>query len=158
MSIPISKEHGIDPHLTYCTNCGGDVNAITLGTLMCGEDDKGMKHYYNAGRKPKGVTIYHSKRVPSHEKVPFGLCDDCEKEQTQFSEASAKGGVYFRCESCGINGVVQYTKSSHGFCKEVRTLNDLVLRDDETNKPCGVLFDNCERHVEIGIPKAGENH
>ena len=80
------------------------------------------------------------------------LCDPIENHvrssgiQTSF-KGVAEGGIYFKCATCSINGVMK----DNDFAKAVRAQMEVEAPD-----PCGVKFDTCEFHKDMGIPPKGE--
>lgn len=158
MSIPISKDRGIDPHLTYCPRCGGEANELTLGVLMKGLTYDGeVVAYANRGKtrqterelaKKEGAPTISRweevtdtmERIPAHEP-----CDKCKEEIKTFEGIVAEGGIYFVCEGCGKKGVI---RAESGLAKEVREHMKIAAPD-----PCGIKLEACWQHGEGDPPE-----
>ena len=150
-SIPIDKERGIDPHLCICIHCGKDNNALTIGVLMKGTDSDGNTHYAN-----KGQTAKHNRDLTKHglpeiykweevtdslEKIPMGLCDECEEIQNNITQGLEKGGILFQCEGCTSTGLIDGRSE---LAKEVREKENIPAPE-----PIGITFENCTQHPEL---------
>jgi len=164
-SIPLHKDRGIDPHLTFCLRCGGDANELTLGELRKAELPNGQWVYANRGETTKlakdleeqGV-INHGyrynlpwKEVPEHEKVPASEpCDDCQKELKEHKAIVADGGVYVTCKECGMTGVL---RPGVPLAVRVREHSGIAAPD-----PVGYEHDGCGAEDAIIFPGCPNGH
>jgi len=108
--IPLHKERGLDPHLTFCRRCGGDANELTVGELRKAEYAPGQWTYANRGQTTEQGKVMEKQgvidnrynlsweEVPEHERVPaMEFCDSCKKEVKEHKALVADGGVYVKC-------------------------------------------------------------
>lgn len=145
MSLQLHPKLGPNPHLTFCPRCGGDGPDLILigartakrkcagcGTLLIG----------NTLREPCGKcgdTGPHELigHVEEHEKLPGSFCKSCEEEIKLHKAIVKDGGVYFRCQECGKQGVIRPNE----FAAAVRKTHGLT-----NGEPCGVEFSKCSEH------------
>jgi hypothetical protein len=105
----LSKEHGLNPHLTICRVCGKTGQDIIL---------TGDKHIYECRScygiflglrecpKCKSRLIDKGQPDPS---MPFlGLCKEHENIDQELAEEVSKGGIPFKCRSCKTEGVIKH--------------------------------------------------
>lgn len=157
MSIPLHPTRGLDPHICICPRCGEDNGELTIGVTYTGTDEHGRRHYFSRGKRrveerQHNVTITDVSEVEENEKIPTSLCEKCKNELKAEKVAVQGGGVYFRCDECGLQGVVKNRESSAAFCKQVREANNVpFLPDSLDNAPAGIAFETCEHHNNIGI-------
>ena len=155
MSIPIHPERGLDPHLTFCPNCGDETSAIVIGHLKVIEHPDGRKAYANRGRVNKLLRELGWDSVSckvhdaeEHERIPGDLCEKCKKNIADMHALVRNGGVYFRCLSCGTEGAL---KPDVPLAKATRehALKTGVIKD--SNESIGVEVETCpqcEKEVE----------
>ena len=141
MSIPISKEGGLEPHLINCARCGQSAG-LTVGVLYEGTDLEGRKHYYNHGQRgaaerSAGVSFDEVRHVEEGERITAGLCTDCETELESHHKIISDGGVAFRCVECQQEGVIKPS----AFASHVREAAGI-----KAPAPCGVEFNKCTEH------------
>lgn len=141
--IPLHPTRVLDPHLTICTRCGGDGDALTVGYIMKKVVD-GVTHYAPVNQlvthdAEHGLTKGGWVDLDEGERVPMGLCHKCEEEVALHKKIVAEGGIYFRCKECRQVGVI---KSSSALSADVRTQLGI-----EAPKPCGVEFAKCAEHT-----------
>lgn len=151
MQIPISKDGGIEPHLTTCTVCGGPGDALTVGVLLKAEiPGTGQYVYANRGQQTKvakdlvkqgiirnGIYDLHWEHVEDGEVVPLEPCKKCLDKVQEAAKVVREGGVCCRCLECGMQGVIRPSP----FATEVREIHKI-----EAPAPCGVEFTKCEEH------------
>ncbi len=147
--IPLHPERGLDPHLTFCTRCGGDTNELTIGVVFKAETADGKKLYANRGQTYK---LEKKLNIPLHlewtevgerEKVPAaGYCDTCTKDLKAQQEMVKAGGIYFRCITCGLNGSLKKNE----YTDRIRAHLKIYAPD-----PCVLQFDKCKDHDNLGI-------
>lgn len=151
-SIPVSKEHGVNPCIEICAHCGKDTGNLLLAGKTneywcrdckvnvysqkpsCPRAGKGERH---------DVELKRSDVEMPHKIQSGALCDDCTKKSEEHDKVIADGGVAFGCKDCHISGVI---KASAPLAAAVRKQLGIAAP-----KPCGVEFDknNC--------PKCGPN-
>lgn len=150
--IPLHKERGLDPHLTFCPRCGGEGAAVTVGAMRKAQLETGQWAYANVGQteemgrkleKAGAMGSRHSLlwvELGEREKVPDSdPCPKCQEDLKQQREEVEKGGVYFRCSICGASGVIR---------AEVPYAEAVRIAYGKTNgEPCGVEFDECSQHT-----------
>lgn len=156
MSIPIHKDRGIDPHLTYCQRCGGEADELTLGVLMKAELPNGQWVYANRGKTEKLRRELEQKKIipfqtylqwqeitDTRERVPASEpCKKCRDELDMMEEIVKRGGCYFKCAECGQEGVLRETST---IAKQVRKLAGI-----EPPEPVGFEFEACVQHTPEG--------
>jgi hypothetical protein len=134
--LPLHREKGVNPHMTYCPRCRGDgPELILLGAhdrvYKCNNSDCGMLHI---GKPPGGVcqecktSVFFERNIEDHERLPGGLCDNCVAQVKMVQE----GGVFFKCADCNAIGSI---KADHPLSIQVRKQLNV-----EAPKPCGVAF------------------
>jgi hypothetical protein len=174
MSILLHPTTGVNPHLTYCTRCGGDVNMLMLlgnqnhvyKCRYCRKIGFGSPSGYPKDECPDGYSTsaggfkHHDwefqRELEDHEKLPGGLCDTCIAEIEEHKKIVAAGGIYWRCLKCKKEGVI---RAGNEFVVSVRRAHKLDEPDtDGVYKPCGVEFtENDPCPVCAGeIPAPGE--
>jgi hypothetical protein len=146
-TIPLSTiqgqyNRGIDPHLTVCTNCGKDTNSLTVGELWKAKNQyKNWVYFYRRDRRKieKELQFEFKEviRVGPHERIPFGLCDECETEIHQFEQIVQSGGAYWHCKECHQSGVLKPCE----YVDHIRQANAILAP-----KPIGIEFDSCKQH------------
>ncbi len=149
MSIPLSKEHGINPALTICPRCRGEgrdlvlagnsnkwkcLNCDRLHVVYVGQALKMECECGNRYRNNKSRWENVGKFDGSKDKAIGGLCEACEKEMAEHKKIVEAGGVYWRCKDCGSSGVI---KADSDYSKAVR--KELGIAPP---KPGGVEFDS----------------
>lgn len=164
MSIPISRDGGLEPHLTYCPRCGGETPELTIGVAywLTWEGpisneygfNRGQKiGVYNRGRRSPLLKTMGLEHVPNwlgrvhverHEKLPASEpCDECKAEIEEHKQIVKDGGVYFKCAECGRDGVIKDSP----FARRVREISVDVGRSKNVHKPCGIQFVKCTEHA-----------
>lgn len=146
-TIPLHKDRGLDPHLTYCQRCGGDVEELTIGEVKEITLPDGRKTYVNRGKvhkvcKKLGYSPYECtiRNIEDHERLPASQpCNKCQKELETFDNIVKEGGVYFKCTEWGSTGVI---KADTEFAKAVRKTSKVEAPD-----PIGIEFTKCIEHT-----------
>ena len=122
--ITLHPTLGVNPHLTFCPNCGGETNELLLsGSVNSIWKCKscGMNHigYPKGGecQKCHSYDVEHLRELYDSEKLPGNLCDSCEKQVAEFRAEVKAGGVYWKCSDCPATGVI---KAESDFAKNVR--------------------------------------
>lgn len=144
-SIPISKDGGLEPHLCFCPQCGGDTGEMTIGVVYEALLTNGSKAYYNRGDRrsvtknlPAGIYIESTRHVEDGEKLPSSApCAACQNVNAEMDQVVADGGVHFRCTQCGSIGVIKDSP----FAKSIRERAKVKAPD-----PVGVEFADCRQH------------
>lgn len=141
MNIPISTEHGINPALTICPQCGEEGQDIILAgnsnKWKCLNCDRQQITYVgqtikmecpcgNHYRNNKDRWEKIGKFDGSRDKAIGGLCQRCEKENAEHKKEVEAGGVYWRCKDCGASGVIKHTAD---YSKAVRTAMKIQAPD-----------------------------
>ena len=151
MSIPISKDGGLEPHLTTCTMCGGPGEALAVRVMRKAQDSKGHWHYCNRGKthaynQQLLANGYESisgwEPVKAEEKIPLGICNTCQKaiddNVAEQKQAIAEGGIYVKCKCCNMEGVLS---GNTELAKRVREHSGV-----KAPAPVGMEFDDCSQH------------
>lgn len=99
---------GLAPRLTVCQWCGKDVGVILMGAnayeTQC---ESCTLRLVGGGKCPKcGQYGIGKRKIPQSEKVPLGLCEECEKKKRQMATEVLRGGVYWQCTKCSAFGVI----------------------------------------------------
>jgi hypothetical protein len=143
-SITLHPEKGVNPFLTFCPRCGGEGRDLILVGRRDYVDECqgcGMKHFGGADKKTCqgcGRHQFNRRKIADGEKLPGGLCLECETEVAEHKAVVAAGGVYFQCADCGVQGVIK----ANEFTADVRKHHGLT-----DGEPCGVEFtaDDCPK-------------
>jgi len=151
MSILLDPEKGVNPFLTYCTRCGGDGPDLILvgrkqykdvcdncgGVYLGGRDRKVGDRPYQGGQCQfcKEYTSFTRSKIEEGEKLPGGLCKNCEDEIEEHKKVVAAGGIYFKCSECNAQGVIK----ANEFTAIVRAQHGL-----ENGEPCGIEFNHTD--------------
>lgn len=148
--ITLSKEKGVNPHMTYCIRCGQDADELVLFGASdhvdvcsdCGITVFGGYKNYEGCPKCKGGRSGKTRRpLGSWEKVPASdFCKKCKDEVAVHQAEVAAGGVYVRCKDCNMSGVIL---GSHPFAVAARKELNIAAP-----LPCGIEFTK-----ENGCPK-----
>jgi len=145
--IPISEKGGIEPHLTFCTRCGGETQELTIGVVFEATLHDGRKLYYNRGQQRQALRsakldrsdVASTRHVEENEKLPASQpCKSCMDELKEHAEIVKAGGIYWKCGDCGQSGVIKKTK----FADMIRKAHKI-----EAPKSCGVEFVKCKEHA-----------
>lgn len=151
-NIPLTKDGGLDPRLTYCRRCGCEANEIIIGDNRLLKNEQANQTVLAPRNRIRQIAKDMGWAAGSYsvEKVPDGplpateFCDSCKKETAEFEEVVKAGGVYWRCTECTLSGVIR--KSD--FATHIRELSKVAAPE-----PTGVDFATCDEHVELGIAK-----
>ena len=137
--ITLHPEKGVNPHITCCKGCGKDIGlalvginnrVITCGT--CGVNNVAAKFGDKCGGCGGRLSSRDKWReLEEHEKIPDGLCDECQEEVEKHKAIVQAGGVYWKCSSCNAKGVIKRSEYS----LEVKRAMGL-----EEDAMCGVMF------------------
>jgi hypothetical protein len=142
-TIPISRDHGINPSIEICPMCGKETgNIILLGRCnkyICQDCRKFI--YSSALPKccPCGSSRVKLKEVDvkAPMRIPGRICEDCKKTLEEQGAMVRQGGVYFKCRKCGTTGVIRpghiislLTRHKMGICAP---------------KPCGIELEDCPK-------------
>lgn len=159
MSIRLSPKLGLNPGMTCCPRCGGRSNELVLAgdawMYQCKCGQKVVSHGYPIdpcgkcglpGKKDDRYRNNFTRLRPfdgSKDKtMAREPCDSCKKQIKEHQEEVAKGGVYWKCVSCGSEGVIKASP----FTAHVREAAGVA-----TPNPVGVEFDQ-----EHGCPVCGQ--
>ena len=155
-SIHLHPKKGLNPHMMTCPGCGKDNGSIALlgianGVFTC--RSCGLKHVGFPG-SPKGGCQkcgghdFKRAELYDYDRVPGGLCAECEAEQKAFDDVVRTGGVYFRCKRCGSQGVI---RADVELAKKVREHAKI-----EAPNPVGVELDECPECSDNAAPEGKE--
>jgi len=147
-SITLHPDRGVNPRVTVCTGCGADIGVALLGVRdwqwKCGCGAVNLGHQRCPPRKcescgKRGVSQCSWTNIgwlPDTAKIPDGLCDACEARRAECAAEVERGGVWWRCKTCGSEGAI---KADHPLAKDVRATMGI-----EAPKACGVTFTPAE--------------
>jgi DNA-directed RNA polymerase subunit RPC12/RpoP len=144
-SIPLSKKHGVNPHLTYCPRCKGDANELVLTgahhkyrcdsckQVHLGRPKTGRCENVNCHANTSGfhTLVDLGELEPSERLRASQPCDKCQEELKTFQAAIDEGGIPIRCKDCGMEGVI---KGHHPLAKAVREQHGGKVMGLEYNK------------------------
>jgi len=136
-SIPFSKEHGVNPHLTFCPRCHGEANELALsgarhqytcdscGMVHLGRPASGHCENVNCHANTSGIrTLVDRGELDPSMRLPASQpCDACQAEIKTFNAEIKKGGIPIRCKDCGMEGVL---KAEHKLAKKIRAEHGLT--------------------------------
>lgn len=106
----LHKEHGVNPRLTFCPQCGGEGNEIVMlgaddGIYSCiACDQKHIGRPKNRTCQACGGVVEFERTVEQHERLPGSICDECQERNRVVEEEVVRGGIYWRCADCGSEG------------------------------------------------------
>ncbi len=157
-SIPLDPDKGLDPHMMFCSRCGGESNALTIGALRKAKLADGRWIFSQADQRNKtaknlidqGIirTRYDLDwiKLDEDERVPDPTpCDDCQQELKQWADLVAQGGVYFRCKTCSATGVI---KPGTDLAVAVREKAKIAAPE-----AMAMEFQNCDQHAAALEPE-----
>lgn len=140
-SITVHKRLGLNARLTFCPKCGGEgTELIMLGN----KNHKGIcpdhGHVYGIGARMKhciadgcGRALTEVEELTDQEKVPsIVLCDTCQKSLKIQQEAIERGGIAWKCSTCGSEGAI--LKGGQ---------HDEMIADVRAKGYTGITFSNC---------------
>lgn len=141
--LVLHPKKGLNPHLGLCPRCGKESGEILLLGIRdrkitcpdCGTVNYGSRISEKCGRCGSPLANGTAEAIEETEKIPAGLCKECQEKQKAVDEMVAKGGVYFRCKKCGSQGALV---SGHPFSALVRE----KLKIKAPGK-CGAELDEC---------------
>ena len=154
-SIPLSKDRGLNARLTTCTHCGKDGRELALigsGDYLhdcrtCGAKVLGTKQMRKCPSCKEVGSLYVDRRLEDNEKLPMGLCEECENKSKEAEEIVKAGGIYWKCSDCGSSGAI---RAESGMAKAVRAHTGVA-----PPKPTGIEFSK-EEHCPVCGPDAQE--
>ena len=138
--MKLHKEKGLNPKLTFCPRCGGDANEIILIGIhegkytcrKCGMISFGSQTHNRCPRCEQDYLMTRTSTIGEYEKLPASEpCDKCKEH----SEIVKKGGVYWKCSTCGSEGVLKVSPLS----KKVRKLHKIPAPGK-----CGIDFEGTQ--------------
>jgi len=80
-----------------------------------------------------GGAFQYERELDQWERVPMGLCKECETQDREFAAEVERGGVHWKCADCGQSGVI---KADTEFSRHIRESHGMPAP-----KPIGVEFD-----------------
>lgn len=153
--LRLHKDKGVNAHMTLCSRCGGEGQEL----IMLGAHDKkvtcnscGMVHIGMTKRSLKtGCKNCHSGNlteeiIADNEKLPIGLCEDCEKEIAEHKKVIDSGGLHFKCDECGCLGVIKPSKFTESVRQSALDNGMIKTLDAEF----GIEFNKCAEHETDG--------
>jgi hypothetical protein len=135
---------GVNARMTTCVQCGADgQELLLLGNRNYWVECSNCKARVYGGFDKDGTcpscgskyTYGERHELTDGERVPHGLCKECEDNLQAQKDMVAAGGVYFRCKKCGTTGA---TRPEAGISKAVREHSKI-----EAPNPVGVELDEC---------------
>lgn len=122
-SIRLHKEKGLNPHMTVCPRCGGDSPTLLLlgatnQLYRCKSCD-----VLHVGRPKLGkckcgsYSVEFERELGDYERLPGDVCDKCQKELKEHKELVEAGGLFWRCKTCGSEGVI---RAESEYAQEIR--------------------------------------
>lgn len=140
--IRLHKTLGLNPRLTVCYVCGKELADIALlgdqnFLWHCNDCDINFigKEKTRKCVQCKRTHIERVRELDKFEKIPLGLCEQCQKLKDEAAKAVAEGGVYWHCKTCGSSGALTRDNPIAPLVRE-----SLQVRPPE---PCGVEVSNC---------------
>lgn len=110
--MKLHPKKGLNPHMLLCERCGE-----AYGIAVIGNEDKiyqceSCEVFYLAARSKKcpgcgkrsGRFV---KELHDYEPIVNGLCKNCEEELKHLTDLVREGGLFFKCENCGSEGVIK---------------------------------------------------
>lgn len=144
MTLRLHKDKGLNPRLGCCEQCGTEIGVMLLGASDSLYKCSGCGMHSIGGRPPRNVCPKEGcngrydfeRKIDERERLPMGLCDDCQAKNEEASEAVRQGGVFWRCGDCGSSGAIKKSP----FADAVRRTHGI-----HAPHPCGVEFtkDDC---------------
>jgi hypothetical protein len=133
--VTLHPTKGVNPRLTCCEQCGGEMNdLILLGTrdyyTTCAICDVKL---IGGGKCPKCQRPGINKTPLPPGPLPSGVCASCQEKNKQCEEMVVAGGIYWKCGDCGSMGAVS---GDSELSKRVRAQMGI-----EPPQACGVEFD-----------------
>jgi hypothetical protein len=144
MSIQLHPTKGINPHVTFCVQCGVDVGIALIGNRdkkrtcdNCDTVNYGAKASDSCGKCGLSLRTAKAEEIREGERLPGGLCNDCQAEQKEHREIVEQGGVYWKCRECTLRGVIKPSPFAEMVREQLGT---------PTPQLCGVEFEHCIEH------------
>lgn len=148
---------GLEPRLCFCPRCGGDSpGCLTIGAGIVKVEHHNLNEVAYCYRadvpavlKDRGWSRQEVRVVALEpdERVPGELCPRCQGQIEEWAEIVAGGGVYWRCEGCGAEGVVrpsEFTRQARQMALDAGIIQDIAM-------PMGVTVE-CDFHMFAEIP------
>lgn len=113
--IKLHPKLGVNPHLASCQRCGEETGEILLLGSANSIYECSHCHASVIGgglRCPKCNTrsLKFVRELDEMEKVPSGLCADCNAEMIAHQKIVEEGWIYFQCDACKAMGVITKDK------------------------------------------------
>lgn len=83
----------------------------------CNTVNYGSSTREDCGRCGLSLARGEVREIDEWEKIPAGLCKECEEKQKACDKMVKEGGIYFRCKKCGSEGSIT---AEHELSKAVR--------------------------------------
>lgn len=138
-SITLSKDRGVNPRMTICVRCGKDTPTLALlgdGDYLhvCRSCNKTVLGKKGSRKCPAcgAHALSMERRLDEYEKIPMGLCDECEAKDKEMHDVVKRGGVYWKCADCGSSGAI---RAEAPLAKVVREQSGIKIPN-----PVGVEF------------------
>lgn len=146
-NIILHPEKGVNPFLTICKRCGQDApDLILVGNKQYKDICRNCGAVYYGGRDRPHTgkcnfcddpyPVFDREPIKDGEKIPIGLCRECQEEEERFAKIVSEGGIYFRCKDCKSTGVIrknEYTDAVRQMMGKEYTVEPYL--------PCGVELD-----------------
>lgn len=159
--ILLHKEHGVNPRVTVCEDCGVDIGVIMLGIREWkGRCEPCNTNAYGVGKRGTkcamcGEYLTDCVKIERNETVPVGHCKSCETKrdalQKELREVIDGGGIHFKCDECGARGAIRKSPPVDAVRAEALEKGKIPNIDAEF----GIQLASCVEHGG-GIP--GEVH
>lgn len=112
-----------------CSSCSEEQAEIITDLVFYEvEDSSGATHVVPLGYKKMletkvkeaGLTLVSEwKQVPEDEPIKQGLCDTCEQRFAEQADIVLQGGMFYKCEECGQQGVFTKCQFSDEFREQM---------------------------------------
>ena len=152
-SITLDNDLGINCRMTMCARCGGDGEELLLlgnknfvaTCRQCGAEIYGCSRgHREVCPKCRGAS-FDIRKLTDYERVPT-LCQKCQDEIANFNKIIAEGGLPFKCDKCGAQGVLKKSKFTDNF-KQTAFDNGAIANVTDV---VGVNFGSCVEHTVEG--------
>jgi hypothetical protein len=125
-----------------------------MGEIRKATLSNGQLVYAQEGREAKMLTDLRAKNMVAQnealtwidlepdERVPDNsVCEKCTNELSEWADMVKAGGVYFKCQECGANGIVH---AGTELAEQVRESQKIAAP-----APVGMEFAACEQHQQL---------
>ena len=150
-------------HETYCPICGFEADELTVGAVLkyYGEDGELLGYGHPGGvfahELIEHEVSYTTKALEESERAPAGepcvyCAEDIANQREDFKEEVERGGIHWRCDNCGLWGVIKHN-DSRGFSARARRKAGI-----QPPTHMGVRFSKCKQHRSEDDPAVDSLH